>query len=99
MDNILPYLFFTNVKTTMDNKNVFWNTLGETFTFVAHDVRIETCPFHFKLSNLPFQMASLHYEILVKKKMLMKLCAGNYETSDGLVNGADGDFEGFIETI
>jgi hypothetical protein len=44
-------------------------------------------------------MASLHYEILVKKKMLMKLCAGNYETSDGLVNGADGDFEGFIETI
>ncbi len=26
MDNIYPYLFYTNVKTTMHNKNVFPNT-------------------------------------------------------------------------
>jgi hypothetical protein len=26
MDNTLPHLFYTNVKTTMHNKNVFWNT-------------------------------------------------------------------------
>jgi hypothetical protein len=38
MDNILPYLFYTNVKTIMHNKNVFQNTLGETFTFLTCDV-------------------------------------------------------------
>jgi hypothetical protein len=27
MDNILPYLFYTNVQI-MYNKNVFWNILG-----------------------------------------------------------------------
>jgi hypothetical protein len=64
MDNTLPYSIYTNVKTTMDNKNVFWSTLGETFTFLACDVYIETrC--HFILSNIPFQMVGLHYEILI----------------------------------
>jgi len=32
----------------MHNKNVFRNTLGETFTFKARDVYIETRPSHFK---------------------------------------------------
>jgi hypothetical protein len=32
---------------------------------------------------------------LVKKKMLVELCEGNYETLDGLVNGADGIFKDF----
>jgi hypothetical protein len=49
MDTTLPHLFYTNVKTTMRNKNVFQNTLGEIFTFLTHDVHIETCPSHFKL--------------------------------------------------
>ncbi len=78
----------------MHNKNVFWNTLGETFTFVAHDVHIETCPSHFKLSNVPFQTIHLHYKILVKKKMLVELFVRNYETFNGFVNGVDGIFEG-----
>jgi hypothetical protein len=69
MDNTLPYLFYTNVKTTVHNKNVFWNTLGETLTFLTHDLHTETCPFHFKLSNLPFQTTSSHYKILVKKNV------------------------------
>jgi hypothetical protein len=42
MDNILPYLFYTNVKTTIHNKNVFQNTLSETFTFLACDVHTKT---------------------------------------------------------
>jgi hypothetical protein len=29
----------------------------------------------------------------------VELCVGNYETSDGLVNGANGIFENFIENI
>jgi hypothetical protein len=64
MDNTLPHSFYTNVKTTMDNKNVFWNTLSETFTSLACDIYIETCD-HFILSNLPSQTAGLHYEILI----------------------------------
>ncbi len=99
MDNTLLYLFYTNVKITMHSKNVFQNTLCETFAFLACDVHTETCPFHFKLSNLPSQTTGLHYEILVKKKLLMELCARNYETSNGLVNGANGIFEDFIESI
>jgi hypothetical protein len=31
--------------------------------------------------------------------MLVKLCGGNYETFDGLVNGVDGIFEDFTKTI
>jgi len=99
INNTLSYLFHTNVKITMHIKNVFQNTLGETFTFLTHDVHIETCPSHFKLSNLPFQMVGLCYEILVTKKILVELCAWNYETSNGLVNGVNGKFEDFTKTI
>jgi hypothetical protein len=83
----------------MHNKNVFQNTLSETFTFLACDVHTKTCLSHFKLSNLPSQLNGLHYEILVKKKMLLELCARNYETSNGFVNGVDGIFENFTKTI
>jgi hypothetical protein len=31
--------------------------------------------------------------------MLVKLCVGNYETSNGLVNGANGIFQNYIKTI
>jgi hypothetical protein len=55
MDNTSPHLFYTNVKIIMHNKNIFQNTLGKTFTFLAHDVHTKTCPFHFKSSNLSFK--------------------------------------------
>jgi hypothetical protein len=41
----------------------------------------------------------LCYEILIKKQCLMELCVGNYETTYGLVIGADGIFEDFTKTI
>jgi hypothetical protein len=31
--------------------------------------------------------------------MLVKLCVRNYESLDGFMNGADGMFEDYIETI
>jgi hypothetical protein len=54
---------------------------------------------HFKLPNLPSQIASLHYKKFVKKKMIVELCVGNYETFNGLVNGAYGIFKDFIKII
>ncbi len=93
MNNTLPYLCYINVKTIMHNKNVFWNIFSQTFTFLTCDVHIETCPSHFKLSNLRFQNIDLRCEILVKKKMLVELCVGNYETSNDLENGVVGIFE------
>jgi len=42
-------------------------------------------------------MVGLHYEILAKKKMLVELCVGIYETFDGLVNGPNVIFENFIK--
>jgi hypothetical protein len=51
IDNTLPYLFYTNVKTTMHNKKTFQNTFSVTFTFLAHDVHAETCLSHFEFSN------------------------------------------------
>ncbi len=73
--------------------------MGETFTFLAHNVHVETCPSHFKLSNLPSQTTNLHYNFFVKKKMLVKLCGGSYETSNDLVNVANGIFQNYIEII
>jgi hypothetical protein len=69
MGNTLPYLFYTNVKTIIHNKNVFRNILGETFTFLTRDVHIEICHFHFKLSHLPSQTTGLHNKFLVKKNV------------------------------
>jgi hypothetical protein len=36
---------------------------------------------------------------MVKKKMFVELCARNYETLNGLVNGANETFEDFIKII
>jgi hypothetical protein len=38
---------------------------------------------------VPSQTTSFHHELSMKKHMLIKLCAKNYITLDGLVNGVD----------
>jgi hypothetical protein len=65
MDNILPNLFYTNLKTTTHNKIVHDKTLGETFKFFAKDVHFEACYFHFKLSLLPFHTFGFHHELFL----------------------------------
>jgi hypothetical protein len=92
INKILPCLFNTNVETTMHNKNVFQNTLGQIITFIACDVHAKTWPSHLNYHIY-------HFKIMVKKKMLVELCARNYETLDGLVNGVNEIFEDFIEII
>jgi len=38
MDNTLPHLFYTNLKTIAHNKIVYDKTLNETFKFLAKDI-------------------------------------------------------------
>ncbi len=96
MDNTLPHLFYTNLKTNAHNKHVYDKTLRQTFKFLAKDIHSETCLSHFKLSMLTSHISSLHHELLLKK-MLVELCVGNYATSNGLVNGVNGTFQDYIE--
>jgi hypothetical protein len=59
----------------------------------------DTCRTHFKLFQLPNETCGLHIELLLKKYILIKLCVGNYSTLDGLVNGANGTFQDYIEVF
>jgi len=59
--------------------------IGQTFTFLTCN-HAKTCPSHFKLLNLQFQIIGLHYEILFWKTLLVELRAGNNEPLDGLSN-------------
>jgi hypothetical protein len=45
---------------------------------------------------IPSQIVGLHFELLLKKNMLVELCAGNYVTLDGFINDAD---MGFLKII
>jgi hypothetical protein len=75
------------------NENVFTNTLGPTFIFKAMDINHQSYPPSYKLSNDSNKIASLHYTIHMKKYMLVELCACNYATSNGLVNGVNDIFK------
>ncbi len=54
----------------------------------------DTCLQSFQLQNDANFIVGLHLEVQVKKNMLVDLCARNYVTHDGLVNGVDGIFQG-----
>jgi hypothetical protein len=75
------------------NENVFTNTLGPTFIFKAMDINYQSCPPSYKLSNDPSKIMGFHSTNNVKIYMLVELCASNYATFYGLVNGADGIFK------
>jgi hypothetical protein len=44
---------------------------------------------------IPNQTTKLHHELLMKKNMLVELCARNYIMSNGVINGANGIFENY----
>jgi hypothetical protein len=90
--NIL-YLFNTNKLVQKQNENVFTNTLGPTFIFKTMDINHQSCPPSYKFSNDPSKIVSWHSTIHIKIYMLVELCASNYATSNGLVNGTNGIFK------
>jgi hypothetical protein len=63
------------------------------YIFCVEDKHHDTCPKSFQLQNDPNFTIKLHLKFRVKKNMLVELCAGNYSTHDGLVNGANGIFQ------
>jgi hypothetical protein len=91
-NNTLPCLFSTNAKNIFHNQ-FFIIITSITFKFLAQDIHSDTCSFHFELFSTSNEIGGLHYELLLKNKMLMELCGGNYVTLDGFVNGRNGTFQ------
>ncbi len=55
IDNILPYLFYTNAKTIQHNKNICEKKNDQIFTSLTQDIHFDTCAFHFRLPIIPNQ--------------------------------------------
>jgi hypothetical protein len=68
-------------------------TLDLTFIFKTMDINHQSRPPSYKPLNDLSKTTSLHFTIHIKIDMLVELCASNYATSDGLVNGANGIFK------
>jgi hypothetical protein len=61
--------------------------------FKAMGINHQSCPPSYKLLNDPNKITHLHFTTNIKICMLVELYAGNYATSDGHVNGANGIFK------
>jgi hypothetical protein len=52
MDNTLPYLFYTNLKTNAQKKIVYDKTPSKTFKFLAKDIHSGNMFFSFRIVNV-----------------------------------------------
>jgi hypothetical protein len=68
---------------------VFNKTYGPTFNFEVVDIHHHS----YKLLDDPSKIVGLHITIHIKQNMVVELCARNYATCDGFVNGANGVFK------
>ncbi len=76
-----------------NNESAFFWSEGDVFILHAQCRHHDTCLQSFQLQN------DANFTTIVKIKMLVKLCARNYVTHDGLVIGADGIFQGSIKVF
>jgi hypothetical protein len=63
---------------------------------LAQEIQFDTCSFHFQLFSTSNEIGGLHYELLLKNKMLVELCGGNNVTLNGFVNGINQTFQNYI---
>jgi hypothetical protein len=63
------------------------------FIFKVMDINHQSCSQSYKFSNDLSENTGLHSTININIYMLVKLCVGNYGTSNGLMNGANGIFK------
>ncbi len=64
-----------------------------THIFKTMNINHQSCPPSYKLSNYLSKISGLHSTININIYMLVELCASNYATFNGLVNGVDGIFK------
>ncbi len=72
---------------------MFNKTYGPTFNFEVVNIHHNSCPSSYKLPNDPSKIVGLHITIHIKQDTVVELCARNYATYDGLLNGIDGVFK------
>jgi hypothetical protein len=72
---------------------VFNKTYGPTFNFEVVDIHHHSYPSSYKFLDDPSKIVGLHITIHIEQNMVVELCARNYATYDGLVNGIDGVFK------
>ncbi len=64
-----------------------------THIFKTMNINHQSCPPSYKLSNYLSKISGLHSTININIYMLVELCASNYATFNGIVNGVDGIFK------
>ncbi len=69
------------------------------YILCAQEKHHETCPQSFQLQNDTNFIANLHSKFQVKITMLVELCACNYATHRGIVNVANGIFQGSTKLL
>lgn len=88
---VFPYIFYRNKDVHNHNAKMLSLTEGEQITLLAIDNYETPGSSYFAFDK----EISLPSTITVKQNMLVELYAGNYNTSDGLVNGAEGIFKSY----
>jgi exonuclease III len=85
-DPTFPYLFYKNKDVALHNKHMLSLMPGNELLINAIDEEEENhgnVPYHQHTTTLPSQL-------VIKLNMLVEIYACNYDSQDGLVNGADG---------
>jgi hypothetical protein len=92
-DPTFPYLFYKNKDVALHNKHMLSIMPGNELLINAIDEEEEyhgNVPHHQHTSTLPSQL-------VIKLNMLVEIYACNYDSQDGLVNGADGIVKAYIQ--
>ena len=89
LDLQFPYVFYRNKDVESHNTKMLSLTHGEQIVLNAKDEH-ETMGTNFYAYEKTIVLPS---KIFMKKYMSVELYAGNYNTQDGLVNGAEGIFK------
>ena len=93
-DRTFPYLFYKNKDVATHNNNMLLAMPSNEIVINAIDEDEEN------YSNVPYHshMVVLPPRLVLKLNMLVEICVGNYDSQDGLVNGADGIIKTYTKT-
>jgi hypothetical protein len=93
-DPTFPYLFYKNKDVAMHNKYMLSLMPGNDIIINSIDLEEDNhgnVPCHQHTTTLPLQL-------VLKLDMLVEIYACNYDSQDGLVNGADGILKAYTKT-